>query len=54
MNPNDKLTERDYSVHLTRAATGSGLSVTVRAVSPAQAQRKALDGLAGWTVDEVR
>ena len=51
---NDKLTERDYHVHLTRAATGSGLTLTVKAVSPAQAQRKALDGLTGWTVDQVQ
>lgn len=49
---NDKLTEQDYEVRLYRASTGSGITLTVRAVSTAQAQRKAEAELPGWTVGQ--
>lgn len=45
---NEKLTEQDYDVRLYRASTGSGITITVRAVSVAQAQRKAEAELPGW------
>lgn len=45
---NEKLTEREYSVRLSRPNTGSGITIKVNAVSPAQAQRKAQDELPGW------
>ena len=50
MNPNDKLTERAYTIDLTRPSTGSHLVVNVTAVSPAQAQRVAQDQFPGWQV----
>jgi len=56
---NEKLTERPYTVGLLRQliqerwSIESALTITVTAVSTAQAQRKAEDELPGWTANSV-
>lgn len=42
-------TERAYDVVLERATTGSTVTITVHAVSTAQAMRKAENEMPGWT-----
>lgn len=45
---NEKLTERTFQVRLHRSWTGSNFTAEVKAVSPAQAQRKAEEQNPGW------
>lgn len=54
---NEHLTDRSYEVRLVRPNTGSAITLSVVAVSTAQAQRKADDLLRlyqGWSVESVK
>jgi len=50
---NEKLTERTFQVRLHRRWSGSNFTVEVRAVSPAQAQRRAEEQNPGWKAQGV-